>query len=209
MSAPNAKVALVDDDEGLRRALERLLRAEGYDVIAYTSAEECLGQVEQACPDCLLLDLQLPGLSGLALQDLLAENGEGTEIVFLTAYGDVPSSVKALKGGAVDFLEKPVEEDRLLASLGKAIERSAARRRDRKELEAIAAAFDSLTPREQEVLREVVSGRLNKQIAGRLGIAEGTVKVHRGQVMRKMRASSLAALVRMASRLGIESRDLA
>lgn len=209
MSAPNAKVALVDDDEGVRRALERLLRAEGYDVIAYTSAEECLGQVEQACPDCLLLDLQLPGLSGLALQDLLAENGEGTEIVFLTAYGDVPSSVKALKGGAVDFLEKPVEEDRLLASLGKAIERSAARRRDRKELEAIAAAFDSLTPREQEVLREVVSGRLNKQIAGRLGIAEGTVKVHRGQVMRKMRASSLAALVRMASRLGIESRDLA
>lgn len=201
-------VGLVDDDPSMSKALQRLLRTEGYEVHAFTTAEECLSALEEFEPDCLLVDLDLPGLDGLGLQRALVERDIELEVVFLTGYGDVPSSVEALKSGAVDFLEKPVDRKRLLAALDVAIERHVAWHREHETYDILSAALGSLTPREREVLEEVVSGRLNKQIARRLGITEGTVKVHRRRVMRKMKAASLADLVRMASRLGIPSQSV-
>ncbi len=196
-------VGLVDDDPQILRALGRLLRTAGYEVLPFASAEECLGGLDGLEPDCLLVDLALPGLDGLGLQRALVEREVASEVVFLTGHGDVPSSVQAFKHGALDFLEKPVEGDRLLAALDQAIARQAERRREGADLQRLRAAYETLTLREQEVLEEVVHGRLNKQVAGRLAIAEGTVKVHRRQVMRKMGADSLAELVRRAARLGI------
>jgi FixJ family two-component response regulator len=200
-------VGVVDDDPALCRALERLLRAKGYRVLPFATAEDCLSALDEtgAEPDCLLVDLALPGLDGLGLQYELAERHLEIEVVFLTGHGDVPSSVEALKHGAVDFLEKPVDGERLLGALGEAVERRAVRRREREELAGIRARLDTLTPREKEVCELVVAGLLNKQVAGRLEITEGTVKVHRGKVMFKMQADSLAELVRMVSRLGIPS----
>jgi FixJ family two-component response regulator len=202
-------VGIVEDDPSVLRSLERLLRVAGYRVLPFSSAEECLARLGETQPDCLLLDLNLPGLDGLALQKTLAERHPAIGVVFLTGHGDVPSSVAALKRGAADFLEKPVDDQRLLAALGEAVGRAAAQRAELDEVKELDAVYGALTPREQEILSEVVSGRLNKQIALRLGIAEGTVKVHRGQVMRKMGADSLADLVRMASRLGLGADDSA
>ena len=200
-------VGIVEDDPSVLRSLERLLRVAGYRVLPFSSAEECLARLGETQPDCLVLDLNLPGADGLALQRTLAERQPGIGVVFLTGHGDVSSSVAALKSGAADFLEKPVSDQLLLEALGEAVGRTAARRAELAEVKRLDTVYGDLTPREQDILREVVAGRPNKQIAMRLGITEGTVKVHRGQVMRKMGADSLADLVRMASRLGIDDDD--
>jgi FixJ family two-component response regulator len=206
-SGKPARVGIVDDDRGFRTALARLVRAVGHEPVLFESAEQCLDGLAENKAECLLVDLQLPGLDGIALQSELTARGFDLPIVFLTGFGDIPSTVEALKGGALDFLEKPVDENKLVAVLREAIARQSARGAEREELEQLRAAYDQVSAREREVLAEVIAGRLNKQIAGRLGITEGTVKTHRGQVMQKMRAASVAELVRMAARLGISPAE--
>ncbi len=196
-------VYLVDDDDALRRATSRLLQASGLDVRAFPSAEEFLAHYDAAVPGCLLLDLRMPGQSGLELQRTLLDRGVAVPIVFLTGHADVPASVHAMKGGAIDFLEKPVDEDRLLCAIEQALEVDLAARRARGDLTQVQARLANLTAREREVLVEVVAGKLNKQIASSLGIAERTVKLHRARVLEKMGAESLADLVRIAERLGL------
>jgi FixJ family two-component response regulator len=196
-------VFLVDDDEALRRATARLLVAHGFDVRAFASAEEFVSAFDPEASGCLLLDMRMPGQSGLDLQRSLVERGAALPIVFLTGHADVPTSVHAMKRGAIDFLEKPVREDQLVEALGRALARDAELRTARAELARLRRRYEALTPREREVLAEVVAGQLNKQAANALGIAERTVKLHRARVLEKMRAESLADLVRMATRLGI------
>ena len=198
-------VYLVDDDPSILRALTRLLRAGGHTVSAFRSPRDFLSQHDPAVPGCVVLDLSMPGLNGLELQTALAAAGCQRPIVFLSGHGDVPSSVRAMKAGAIDFLTKPVSEHDLLAALGRAIESDRTMRRARAELRAIGERLNTLTPREHEVLRHVVSGQLNKQIAADLGTVEKTVKVHRSRVMEKMGVRSLADLVRMAERVGIST----
>ena len=205
MNDQTATVFLVDDDPSILRALTRLLRAGGHAVSAFRSPRDFLAQHDAAVPGCIVLDLAMPGLNGLELQAALAAAGCQRPIVFLSGHGDVPSSVRAMKAGAVDFLTKPVGERDLLAAIGRAIESDRAMRRARAELLAIGERLSTLTPREREVLRHVVSGQLNKQIAADLGTVEKTVKVHRSRVMEKMGVRSLADLVRMAERIGITS----
>lgn len=196
-------VFLVDDDDGLRRATARLLTSYGFEVCAFASAEEFLAAFDARAPGCLLLDLRMPGTSGLQLQEALAQRGAAPPIVFLTGHADVPASVMAMKRGAIDFLEKPVKEDELVAALERALELDAKRRGEREELEVLQGRYAALTPREREVLAEMIAGQLNKQAAFSLGIAERTVKLHRSRVMEKMGADSLPELVRMAGRLGL------
>jgi FixJ family two-component response regulator len=203
MSDETATVYLVDDDPSILRALARLLRAGGHQVSAFRSPQEFLAQHDADAPGCVVLDLAMPGLNGLELQTALSAAGCQRPIVFLSGHGDVPSSVRAMKAGAVDFLTKPVSEGDLLAAIQRAIERDQTMRRARAELQAIGERLNTLTPREREVLRHVVSGQLNKQIAADLGTVEKTVKVHRSRVMEKMGVRSLADLVRMAERVGI------
>jgi FixJ family two-component response regulator len=205
MSDETAIVYLVDDDPSILRALTRLLRAGGHAVSAFRSPRDFLAQHDAAVPGCVVLDLAMPGLNGLELQAALAAAGCRRPIVFLSGHGDVPSSVRAMKAGAVDFLTKPVSELDLLAAIGRAIESDRVMRRARAELQAIGERLNTLTPREREVLRHVVSGQLNKQIAADLGTVEKTVKVHRSRVMEKMGVRSLADLVRMAERVGIST----
>lgn len=197
-------VFLIDDDEGLRRATSRLLAANEFEVRSYASADEYLERFDPREPGCLLLDLRMPGKSGLELQQALAARGAQPPIVFLTGHADVPASVLAMKQGAIDFLEKPVSEAALLAALGRALELDEQQRIARAELAEIRERFDALTPREREVLAEMIAGQLNKQAAYSLGIAERTVKLHRSRVMEKMRADSIPELVRMAERLGLK-----
>jgi len=196
-------IFLVDDDEALRRATTRLLRSHGLEVQAFESAEEFLARYDAALPGCLLLDLRLPGQSGLELQRTLAERGATPPIVFVTGHADVPTSVFAMKGGAIDFLEKPVPEKELVAALVRALELDARARLERGQLERIQARYASLTSREREVFSEIIAGRLNKQAALTLGIAERTVKLHRSRVLEKMDAGSVADLVRMAEALDL------
>jgi len=205
MNDDTAIVYLVDDDPSILRALTRLLRAGGHAVNAFRSPRDFLAEHDAAAPGCVVLDLAMPGLNGLELQTALAAAGVQRPIVFLSGHGDVPSSVRAMKAGAVDFLTKPVSEQDLLAAIGRAIESDRTMRRARAELRAIGERLNTLTPREREVLRHVVSGQLNKQIAADLGTVEKTVKVHRSRVMEKMGVRSLADLVRMAERMGITS----
>lgn len=200
-------VHIVEDDESIRKALNRLLGAAGFEVATYGSAEEYLAALETIGGGCLILDLDLPGVSGLDLQRALAERGIDIQIIFLTGQGDVSSSVQALKEGAFHFLEKPVDESLLIPAIYGALERDLERCRSRSSLDDLRQRLATLTAREQEVLGEVVSGRLNKQIAGRLGIAERTVKAHRARVMQKMEADSLAELVRIAVHLGLVTPD--
>jgi FixJ family two-component response regulator len=199
-------IAIVDDDLSAREGLQSLLRSAGWRVETFASAQEFLARRGAEALSCLVLDLQLPGLSGLDLQKRMAEVDLEIPIVFLTGYGNIPASVQAMKAGAVEFLTKPFDEEDLLRAIQEAIERDRRTRQQHAEIRELRGRYESLTAREQEVMQEVVSGLLNKQVAGELNITEFTVKVHRGQVMRKMRADSLADLVRMADKLGIRSR---
>ena len=204
MSSPlGPTVFVVDDYAPGRRSISRLLRAAGFAVTAFASAEEFLTQYDPQTPGCLVLDLAMPAVSGLELQGILADRGSLLPIIFLTAYGDIPKSVQAMKLGASDFLTKPVNDEDLLAAVRVAIEKHRALRREQAELSEIRARLATLTPREREVLEYVVAGKLNKQIAGELGTVEQTVKIHRAHVMQKMRVQSVAELVRLTERCGI------
>jgi len=204
---PEAIVAIVDDDLSFREGVSSLIRAAGWKVETFASAEEFLARPRAEAPSCLLLDLQLPDLSGLDLQKRMAEGNLDIPIVFITGHGDIPASVQAMKAGAVEFLTKPFDKEQLFLAIAEAMERDRANRRRHADMDALRARYESLTRREQEVMQQVVSGLLNKQVASELDISEFTVKVHRGQVMRKMHANSLADLVRMAEKLGIRSPE--
>jgi FixJ family two-component response regulator len=203
----DAIIAIVDDDASAREGLQSLIRSVGWRVETFGSAQEFLGRRGAETPSCLILDLQLPGLSGLDLQERMAEVGLAIPIVFLTGHGDIPASVQAMKAGAVEFLTKPLDEQQLLKAIREALERDRRTRQQHAEIRELRERYESLTAREREVMHHVVSGLLNKQIAGELNITEFTVKIHRGHVMRKMRANSLPALVRMAESLGTRSRQ--
>jgi FixJ family two-component response regulator len=193
----------VDDDPSVRRGLERLIQSAGWKVESFASAQEFLVFPRTAAPTCLVLDLQLPGLGGLDLQKRLAKIGLEIPIVFLTGHGNIPASVQAMKAGAVEFLTKPIDEQDLFRAIREAIERDRRTRQQHADMRDLRDRYESLTAREQEVMQQVVSGLLNKQIAAKLNITEDTVKFHRGHIMHKMRADSLAHLVRMAGDLGI------
>jgi len=206
MTADRPIVFVVDDDARVREALSSLLGSAGLEVALFASATEFLNAEKPDSPACLVLDLELPDIHGLELQKELAER-EAPPIVFVTGHGDIPSSVKAMKAGAVEFLSKPFGDEELLRAIDTAIVLDRAERRKRSELAALKDRYERLTPREREVLTFVVSGFLNKQTAGELGTSEITVGVHRGQVMRKMGARSLAELVRFADKLGITPHE--
>jgi len=200
MTALGPTVFVVDDYAPVRSAVSRLLRAAGFAVVAFASPQEFLTQYDPHIPGCLVLDLAMPALNGLELQRILAKAGSLLPIIFLTGEGDIPKSVRAMKHGASDFLTKPVNDEDLLAAVRVAIEKNRVLRREQGELSEIRARLATLTPREREVLEYVVAGKLNKQIAGDLGTVEQTVKVHRAHVMQKMRAQSVAELVRLTER---------
>jgi FixJ family two-component response regulator len=202
MTVTDECVFVVDDDDSVRRSLSRLIRSAGWRVETFPTAKSFLDYTPPNRPGCLVLDLQLPGVSGLELQTSLVEAGRDIPIVFITGHGDVPSSVRAMKGGAVDFLQKPFDDQELLDCISRALGRSREQRARRAERAVLEARFLTLTPREREVLALVVIGKLNKQIASDLGAAEKTIKVHRGRVMAKMQAGSVAELVRMVEKLG-------
>jgi len=203
MSSVTPRVFVVDDDPSVRKSLTRLLSFAGYEVETFTSSLDFLSRdpYEGAC--CLVLDVQMPGPSGIDLQATLAAAGRPVSIVFVTGHIDVPMSVLAMKAGAVDLLTKPVDEKDLLEAIGRAVAQDAQERSDVAQVGEIEDRVATLTPRERDVFARVVTGMLNKQIAFELGRAEKTVKVHRARVMRKMRAESLAELVRMAYRIGV------
>jgi FixJ family two-component response regulator len=200
-------VFVIDDDESVRDALKRLFGSVGLQAETYASTAEFLHSKRPDISSCLVLDVRLPGLSGLDFQGELAKARIHLPIIFLTGYGDIPMSVQAMKAGAVEFLIKPFREQDLLDAVRVALERDRARRESDKVISSARTRFDSLTPREQEVLAFVASGLMNKQIAGEIGVSEVTVKVHRGNVMRKMGAKSLVDLIRMADMLGIHRAE--
>ena len=203
MSDTEPVVCVIDDDASFRRAVERLVRSAGMSAIAYASAQDYLSSFDADRSGCLLLDISMPGQSGLDLQEALAGEALVPPIIFITGHGDVPASVQAMKRGAVEFLTKPVEDSLLIGAIRSAIAKDRGNRLDRAELAALQSRFDTLTPRESEVLRHVISGRLNKQIAADLGTVEKTIKVHRSRLMDKLQVRSVAALVRLAAQAAI------
>jgi RNA polymerase sigma factor (sigma-70 family) len=203
MTEADAIVFVVDDDGAMRQSLKNLIGSVGLRVEAFASAQEFLRSKLMDVPACLVLDVRLPGLSGLDLQKRMADAGIEIPIIFITGHGDIPMTVQAMKAGAVEFLTKPFRDQDLLDAIQQALERDRMARKQRAEINELHNRLDSLTPREREVMGLVVAGLLNKQIAGELGTSETTIKIHRHQVMEKMGAGSLAELVRMADRLGI------
>jgi len=203
VSTEDPVVFVVDDDQAIREATRSLLSSVGLRVETFRTAQEFLRSQRPDAPACLVLDVRLPGLSGLDLQRDLAQLGASIPIVFMTGHGDIPMSVQAMKAGAVEFLTKPFRDQQLLDAVQQAIDRDRVERRRRMEIGDLRRREESLTPREREVMALVVTGRLNKQIAAVLGTSEITIKVHRAQVMQKMRADSVAELARIAERLGV------
>ena len=201
MATAKPIVFVVDDDVSVRESLELLIGNEGWHPKAFASAQEFLDSPRAVVPSCLLLDISLPGLNGLELQKRLAVERTEMPIIFITGYGDVPKTVQAMKAGAVEFLTKPFNDEVLLTAIQQALERSRLALVQEAEMQELRHRYASLTPREREVMALVVSGLLNKQVGGELGISEITVKAHRGQVMQKMKADSVADLVKMAGRL--------
>lgn len=201
MKQASGMVLIVDDDPSIRAGLQRLFNSVGLAVEGFESAEEFSAAAVPDIPACLIVDVRLPGPSGLEFQDQLLRAGISIPIIFITGYGDVRTSVRAIKSGAIEFLTKPLHDQELLDTVHSALRRDKARRKELEVLSQLKSKFDSLTKREQEVMALVVTGRLNKQIAADLGISEVTVKLHRGQVMKKMGARSLAELVRISDRL--------
>ena len=208
--APSDEISIVfvvDDDASVRRALKRLLASVGLSCETFGTATEFLERARRGVAGCLLLDVRMPGLSGMDLQRLLNADGNEIPIIFVTAHADVPLTVRAMKAGAMEVLTKPFEDQALLDAVSQALARDRERRSARVELDGYRQRFERLTPREQEVMRLVVTGMLNKQVADALGTAEKTIKVHRGQVMHKMHVESFAELVRVADRLGLTPKS--
>ena len=203
MTAPKEMVFVVDDDPSVCTALKRLIRSVGIEAVTFASARDFLRATRPDVPGCLVLDVRLPDLSGLNLQENLTEAKIDLPIIFITGHGDIPMTVRAMKGGALEFLTKPVKEQDLLEAIQRGIEQHRHQLAQRAEACELQRRYDSLTPREREVFPLVTSGLLNKQIAAELGASEKTIKIHRAQVMRKMKAESLAHLVRLAEKLGL------
>jgi FixJ family two-component response regulator len=201
MDEKTATVFVVDDDESVRDSLRSLIRSAGLSVETFGSAQQFLASARSDEPSCLVLDVRLPGLNGLDLQRRLAETNIETPIIFITGHGDIPMSVRAMKAGAVEFLTKPFRDEDLLDAIQQALELDRVTRRQQAQLADVHDRYESLTPREREIMGLVVSGKLNKQVAAQLGLSEITVKVHRGQIMHKMQADSFADLVRMSEKL--------
>ena len=206
MAELETTVFVVDDDASVRRSTERLIRIAGFKVQTFESARDFMNCRRPEGPACLVLDVRMPGLSGLDLQQELSQSGKQIPIIFLTGHGDIPMSVRAMKAGAVEFLTKPVKQRTLLEAIQAAAERDRATFQERAATEDLRARYAQLTPREREVMSLVVAGLLNKQVAGELATTERTIKFHRAHIMRKMGAASLAELVRMAEKLGVSSR---
>ena len=203
MSEDRAIVFVVDDDPSMRRSVASLVKSVGLEVQPLSSAQEFMQAQRPDVPSCLVLDVRLPGMSGLTFQQELAKAGVALPVIFISGYGDVPMTVRAMKAGAAEFLTKPFDDQVLLDAVHAAIERDRVRRRDAASLAVLNTRYQELTERERQVMKLVVAGWVNKQIAAELGLSLVTVKVHRGQVMRKMRAKSVAELVRMADRLDV------
>jgi len=203
VSRPGSVVFVVDDDASVRGALDSLFRSVNLVVRSFGSAHDFLSEAPTDGPACVVLDVRLPGMSGLDLQRQLAERDATLPVIIITGHGDIPMTVRAMRAGAVEFLPKPFRDQDLLDAVQQALDRSRVVRQEQAAMADLQARFDSLTPRERQVMEGVVAGMLNKQIAYDLGISEVTVKIHRGQVMQKMRAESVADVVRMADRLGI------